>query len=550
MLRRFWEQMQSVGGRISRRLRLLGLILAIALGGVAASASAQAPQDGPAPDSADQAPAADPFGRSTPAGTINGFIDAIADQDYERASFYLELSAAAPARRATAGPELAQDLHRTLDRQGSILPANQISDDPAGNPADNLDPRLEEVGTIGAGGDAVALLLRRVSEAGGDHWLIAAETLRVASRMSEAGPEVAAEAWLPTPFTSRSIAGAPVSHWLTLLGATVIAFAVTWLGLRLVLFVLRRVGLGAGGLHQFLRAIQVPLALFVALLIANTVAPLLGISIVARQTFGWLSAVIGPLVLGWLLLQLIDAVNDRALSGIERWSRASATSIVRFAGRVAKAIVIAVAIMAFLDALGFDVTAVLAALGIGGLALALGAQRTVENLIASISIIFDRPCAVGDFCQIGDVVGTVEDIGMRSTRVRTLARTVVTIPNSNLLASEIQNFAPRDRFLFNPVLHVATETPSEKLRALLTSLRAVLKGDERLLGQTARVRMVAPANDRLPIELFGYILAADFDAFLETQEDLMLKLLDAVAAQGLALAPPTINLRRRVEAAQ
>jgi len=550
MRHRSCEQLPGGGGCVTRCLRLLGFIIAIAFAGVAASASAQAPQNGEASDAPEQATAPDPFGRSTPAGTINGFIGAIADQDYERASFFLDLSAVAPGRRATAGPELARHLHRTLDRQGSIFPANQLSDDPAGNPADNLDPGLEEVGTIGAGGDAQALLLRRVSEAGGEHWLIAAETLDAASRLSEEGPEVAAEAWLPAAFTSRSIAGAPVSHWLTLLGATVVAFAVIWLGLRVVLFALRRVGHRAAGLHQFLKAIQVPLALFVALLIANTVAPLLGVSIVARQTFGWLSAVIGPLVLGWLLLQLVDTVSDRALSGIERWSRASATSIVRFAGRVAKAIIIAVAIMAFLDALGFDVTAVIAALGIGGLALALGAQRTVENLIASVSIIFDRPFTVGDFCQIGDVVGTVEDIGMRSTRVRTLARTLVTIPNSNLLASEIQNYAPRDRFLFNPVLHVATETPPEKLRELLASLRAVLKGDERLLGQTARVRMVAPANDRLPIELFGYILAADFDAFLETQEDLMLKLLDAVAVQGLALAPPTINLRRRVEAAQ
>src|SRR3546814_19485688 len=122
-------------------------------------------------------------------------------------------------------------------------------------------------------------------------------------------------------------------------------------------------------------------------------------------------------MLGWLSWRLSDVVSGRVLDRFGHRARATATSIVRLAGRLAKAAVIAIVGMAILDAFGFDVTGVVAALGLGGLALALGAQKTVETLVASISILSDRTLRVGDFCTIGDALGTVADIGIRWDRI-------------------------------------------------------------------------------------------------------------------------------------
>lgn len=524
--------------------RVRRLLIALSLALFCLPAIAQAPPNGePAAPAPAPAPT-DPLGRSTPAGTIDGFIGAIASQNYERAAQYLDLSWLARGRRAAVGPDWAQDLQRALDRTGDILPASRLSHEPAGDLTDGLAPDLERVGRVGADEEATDVLLQRVESEGAQIWLITRETLIPALAIAAGDTEAVAEAWLPEALTDTELAGAPASHWLTLVGLTLSALLFVWLLVRAVLLVLRRLRWKDSKVYRFLTASIRPLVLLLAIIVASSIAPTLGISIVARRVYGWLGEIVGWIALGWLLWRLVQAVSDQLLEGFGRRSRAAATSIVRFAGRIAKLAVVALTIMAILNALGFDVSTGLAALGLGGIALALGAQKTVENLIASVSIISDRPFRVGDFCRAGAALGIVEDIGMRSTRIRTLDRTVLTIPNSTLVSSEIENFAERDRFWFKPVLHLSTATPPEKIRAVLDGLRAVLEGDERLLNRTARVRLLLPANDRLPIEIFGYVLAVDFDAYLAVQEELMLKLLDTVAAHDLVLAPPPLDLRR------
>lgn len=154
----------------------------------------------------------------------------------------------------------------------------------------------------------------------------------------------------------------------------------------------------------------------------------------------------------------------------------SALSAMRFFRRGAKAALAAIALMAILETLRFDITAGLAALGIGGLALALGAQKTVENLVGSLTLIADRPVRIGDYCSFGDSSGTVEDIGMRSTRIRTLDRSIITVPNGQFSSLQLTNYAFRDKFLFSPVLKLRYETSADQIRYLLVELRALLYG--------------------------------------------------------------------------
>src|SRR5207248_1522615 len=98
---------------------------------------------------------------------------------------------------------------------------------------------------------------------------------------------------------------------------------------------------------------------------------------------------------------------------------------------------------------GYNTSTILAGLGVGGLAIALAAQKTIENLFGGVAVISDRPVFVGDFCRFGDQLGTVEDIGLRSTRIRTLDRTLVTVPNGQFSSITLENFSRRDKMLFH-----------------------------------------------------------------------------------------------------
>lgn len=508
-------------------------------------AAAQAPLSGNASESVQEAVLEDPFGRAAPAGAVAGFIEALAERDYSRAARYLDLTNMRPARQERLGPELARRFQVVLDRQGEIVPRTELSRDPAGDLDDALDPDLDRVGSIDLDGRGVPILLRRIEEGDTPHWVVAEETLSAALAIDLDAPEPQTEAWLPRSFAETQVAGAPLSHWLILIAIALGAFAAAWLVLRVAVLILHRIASRYDETRRFLVAATVPLMLFAAVGLASWTAPRLGVSIVAREAFSWLTLIVGWIAFGWLLWRLADLVSARALAGFTRRGRASATAIILVARRVAKLLIVAVTIIAIFDVFGFEVTAALAALGIGGIALALGAQKTVENLIASLSIISDRPFKVGDLCRIAGTIGTVEDVGMRSTRLRTIDRTLLTVPNSILASSEIENFSARDRFWFHPMLHVAGSTPPDRLRRLLERMRAALERDDRLFDGVARVRVLLPVEDRLPIEVFAYILAADFDESLAVQEDLTLKLLDILAEEGLSLAPPGLELGGR-----
>ena len=201
--------------------------------------------------------------------------------------------------------------------------------------------------------------------------------------------------------------------------------------------------------------------------------------------------------------------------------------------------IVVLGIIAILGTIGFDVTTGLAALGIGGIALALGAQKTIENFVGSVTLIADQPIRVGDFCSVGGTTGTVEQIGMRSTRLRTGERTVVTIPNGEFSSTRIENFAHRDRFLFTTILDLRTDTSPDQIRYLLVELRTLLYAHQMVSPDPARVRFIGIAASSLQIEIYAYIQTLAYDAFLEIREDLLLRIMDIVAASGSDFAFPS-----------
>jgi len=207
--------------------------------------------------------------------------------------------------------------------------------------------------------------------------------------------------------------------------------------------------------------------------------------------------------------------------------------------KLLKVLVVVVAILAILTIAGVNTKTALAGLGIGGVALALGAQKTVENFLGGVFLLSDRVLAVGDVCSISNRVGTVEDITLRSVRLRTLDQTLVSVPAGVLAQAGIENFASREKILAQTVLRLRYGTSADQLNGILAGVRESLATNPKIEKGSARIRLINFGERALELELFAYVLTADFAEFLAVRDGLFLDVASIVEASGSAFAQPT-----------
>lgn len=215
-------------------------------------------------------------------------------------------------------------------------------------------------------------------------------------------------------------------------------------------------------------------------------------------------------------------------------------TLVSFTAGIIRMVVVVYAILLLADVLRVHYQSVLAGLGIGGLAVALAAQSTLQNFISGITLYFDKPIAVGDYCRFGEKTGTVEFIGMRSTRIRTLTRTLLTIPNSEFSNMQIENYAKRDSMFLNPQLRLRYETSPDQLRYLLVELRKLLLAHPKVSSDPLRVRFAGFGEHSLDIDVFAYVMSKDYTEFVGIREDIYLRMMQVIEQSGAKLAVPAV----------
>jgi MscS family membrane protein len=215
------------------------------------------------------------------------------------------------------------------------------------------------------------------------------------------------------------------------------------------------------------------------------------------------------------------------------------TQVVRLGFRVLTVLAMAWMVILGADSMGISVAPLIAGLGVGGLAVALAAQHTVENFIAGLVLFADKPVRIGDFCQFGEHRGTVEQIGLRSTRIRGIDRTVVSIPNSEFAKARLVNYSRRDKILLQTVLGLRYETTADQLRHVLAALRQLLTSHPRIDAESVRVRFTGYGAYSLDVEVFALVETADWAAFLAIQEDILLAVMDVVRGSGCGFAFPS-----------
>ena len=514
--------------------------------------AAEAPAKAPAaPTAAPKAPAAkpepDPFGRETPQGMVAGLMNALAAADYERAVQYFETSSVPGVRQwfILAGPQLAKRFQEVLDRAGSVITPAELSNDPNGNVKDGLKQDVERFGQIKTSEREVPLLAKRVTRDGTALWLVSDSTLNEIPALSRAlKVDSSAGPWLNLLPEGPTIGGAPISHWLALLILAGLSFGLAWalIALRAPIERLLRRGGEETKLSRFIEKSAGPMRLLIMLLIFGLAVQAVGISVIARYRAVFVVQIVGWFAFAWLLWRVADAAGEVILGTMSRRGQLTAYSAISFLNRAFKVLLVIAFVVALLRAFGVNVTAGLAALGVGGLAVALGAQKLFENLIGSLTVLADRPVRIGDFCRFGDTLGTIEEIGIRSTRIRTLDRTVLTVPNGEFASLHIENYSQRDRYWFHPILNLRYETSTDQMRYVLGELRAMLDKHPKVDSTNARVRLIGLAAYSLDVEIFAYVFAWDYAGFLELQEELLLACMEIVEKSGTGFAFPSQTL--------
>jgi MscS family membrane protein len=493
-------------------------------------AAAAGPLFAAEPEAAAPPTQADLLGRETPRSTVSGLIRALAEGDHDRAAQYFDLPANSSRQRAAAAAR-AREFQALLDSGGSLEPYAALSNDGPGRIGDELPVDQERIGEIRTRGRTIPVLLSRGEEEGLQIWRISRETATAIAAVAEKSSAVA-DAQRPQ-FT---VAGAPLEDWGMLVGLGALVFGGLWIAATILVALIRRLVAdpAANGAYRFFEAALPPLGLLIAVFVFFEWAERLPVAIVARQTLLRYTGILLLIAFVWFGLRLLDAVAQLAITRMQRRGRRQVVSVIVLARRTAKVVLLLFFAIGLLDTFGIDVTTGIAALGIGGIALALGAQKTVENLVGSVTVIADRPAQVGDFVKVGDVIGTVEDIGIRSTRIRTLDRTLVTIPNGDFSARQIENYAARDRFLFNPVIALDHRTPAARLAEAAGIVRQVLlEHDE--VGEGSRAHLGRIGERSFNIEVFAYMEVPDFEASVRTREALLLAIVERLEAAGIAL---------------
>ncbi len=489
-------------------------------------------------ESSTNTPLPDSFGRDTPRHAVQGFISALSENDYLLASNYLNLS------KSDNPTTIVRQFKQALDAGGRFQPDLQINNTPEGNLTDQLPPSQENVGVISIGDKSVPLVLERVvSKEGEQYWQFSSETLSSIPEVIENTEPTLVSRYTLGSLEGKKLFGYEMADLVAALTMIVSSFLLTYIFVWLLYHLLRITYPRVRGVPLPLPdKVILPMAVVIMALILSEVMVYAGVSVTLREPINRFTQIASWLALTWLLLRVIDAIFTRAVNLSYKKNYTERVSILGLMRKVVKALLLIFAVIVIFGNLGFDLTTGIAALGVGGLALALGAQKTIENLVGSVVVVADSPVRIGDYCKFGTYEGTVIDIGIRSSRVRTLTRTVVTVPNGDFSSMQIENFTSRDMFRFFHQLYIKRTADIDVVFKMVKELDEYLNEHYLTNQEWNQVNILELRQDCYVIQLQAYINANGIGEFYDKQNVLFVDMLTQVAKYKVEHALPTQQL--------
>jgi len=480
----------------------------------------------------------DEFDRGTPRRSLRGFLTAAQDHDFETAAEYLDQRNLPSRMKITDGPTLAHGLAVVINRKLWIDFA-EISDHPDGAGGDGLPDYRDKFAEIESHDNVITLLLQRVPRGDGEFvWKISNKTVAEIPELYEEFGYGPVEERLIDILPEVTLLGVDLFKWVIILGAGLIAYPVLLVLLRVLSgLIVKRSSEVHGLVRQFLTK---PFLWLLLVLILDQVLIRLGIGIEAQQIAR--AQTVNIIIVTWVLLSATNLFRAIYRTRLQRQGKEAAIVLLGPLGNATKILIVLFAILLWLSNLGFNITALLAGLGVGGIAIALALQKPLEDLLGAVSMYTQQPVKVGDFFLFGEITGTVEEIGLRTTRIRTLGKTVVSIPNAKIAGDILDNYSVRKHIWYHPRLTLRYNSTPRQLNEILTATRDLLSTHEKVLDESLRVRLTGFSREGITLDIHAYIDTTDYAEFLEIAEDLNLATIEIVTKSGTGFAIPGFML--------
>jgi MscS family membrane protein len=473
------------------------------------------------------APSADPLNRQNPRSAVTGFLEACREQDYRKAAQYLDLRQLSASDREKNGPALATRLEAVFNSD-STFNVLDLTRNPQGDQSDSSDPNRQHVITIPQDGRNLTLDLERVTLQNGGPalWLFSNDTVVAIPKIRISTLPSAIERYLPPFLVLRQFLETPLWKWIALivLALLMVSFSRLLDRLLALLAKLPAQRLKARWNVPWMDVVIQPLRIILCLAVFRIGVGILDPSAITRLYIGRGLDLILVWSIAWCMVRLVGLFMNHMELRLDTTQHLASRTMLRLGRRTATATITVFAILLVLQNWGYNTSTLIAGLGVGGIAIALAAQQTVANVFGGVSLIGDHPIRIGEFGKFGDMEGVVEDIGMRSTRVRTLNRTIVSVPNANFAGLNLENFSVRDKILFNPTFQIKRSTTEEQVHSLIEAIDKMLASRRDLEPVATPARLIAINSGSFSLEIFCYVLTADINQFYKIQGDLLLGL--------------------------
>tara|TARA_B100002049_G_scaffold182079_1_gene139092 strand:+ start:735 stop:2360 length:1626 start_codon:yes stop_codon:yes gene_type:complete len=484
---------------------------------------------------ADEALFFDEFNRITPRNTMYGFLTAARARDFELASHYLDYRNLPQDAAAIGQMKLAENLSLILDRT-LWVDIDNLSNKPDGKKNEAVPSYRDLVGEISTSQGKVQILLQRVPNKQGRQtiWKISNATVsKIPLLIKEYGYNRIGE-WLYQSLPSFEFLDVMLWQWVYFACSFIFFVLVAIVLTRLVSFVL--VHLKFPIQQDIVDFINGPICLLIAVIMSRS------LSDESNVTIAFLAVIHGATVLllawTWVFLRIVDITKHRLSQRFIRQDKPHAVFMLRPVSNVIKTSIVIIMLFVWFENLGFNATTLLAGLGIGGLAIALAAQKTVENIIAAITLYTSAPVRIGNLCKFDNHLGTIEEIGLRATRIRTLDRSVIYVANAKFVDMQLENISERERISYRPKLMLSAKTEQQNLHAFMASVRALLKEHEHIADEPCRVRFKGFTPWALQIDVLSYVETVDFAFYMEIIEELNMAMLGLLNEHNCELANP------------
>jgi MscS family membrane protein len=477
-------------------------------------------------------------GQGTPLATLIGLRDAMRAKDYAAAGEYLDRRYIDEKVGDFSDETLIKAITYVWNRQ-NITDVTSVSDRPEGDLTDGLPEYRDQIGSVRLRDEEVPIYLQRIPDGrGGRIW-----------KLSNATVARVPEMWDELGYSDAAISVSRLLPEFRFLGMEnwqivgfIVFFMVAWPLASLVSYVLMRGALLIPnrfplGIKHFFRR---PMRFFIFIFIARLMIDELGLSLTSRILLD--SSGVDYIAFTVIIMGLLSLLRDYQIRKMQHAGNAHYVALLKPFTTIVKVFVVTIIALFWAKQAGYDMSTILAGLGVGSLAVALAAQKTLENVIGAITLYTARPVSAGDFCRFGNVKGTVEEIGLRSTIIRTMDRSMLVIPNSMFSSVEIENFSQRDRIRF--FRRYQMQIPqSGQMRHILEQIRQLAANSPHVINETISIRFetITDANAILRIDLG--VDTTDFQKFLAVVEELNLGILDIADQAGTRFTGPArLNL--------